>query len=158
MRNRPTFAGYPDPGVCDLGLSAISMSRKNATIDLHEPQTDPSRTWRCCPREPFSRESHGRIRRASLWRDAEARTSHAHLFSLSSPQFALRRHFVASMRLLWLSDIALMMLPKAYLFLSHCYSASATSGQAKSRVAKALTRDQARRIVAELPELLGRKD
>jgi hypothetical protein len=59
------------------------------------------------------------------------------------------------MRLLWLSDIALMMLPKAYLFLSHCYSASATSGQAKA--AGCLTRDKARRIaakVAKLPQLV----
>ena len=61
-----------------------------------------------------------------------ARTSHAHLFWLSSPQFALRRHFLASVRLSWLSDIPVMMVPKAYLFLSHCRSALATSGQAKA--------------------------
>ena len=35
-----------------------------------------------------------------------ARTSHAHLFWLSSPRFALRRHSLASMRLPLLSDIA----------------------------------------------------
>ena len=35
-----------------------------------------------------------------------AKTSHAHLFSLSSPRFALRRHSLASMRQSLLSDIA----------------------------------------------------
>ena len=64
-----------------------------------------------------------------------ARTSHAHLFWLSSPRFALRRHSLASMRLSLLWDIAAMMIPKAYLFLSHCRShcrsALATDGQAK---------------------------
>jgi hypothetical protein len=57
-----------------------------------------------------------------------ARTSHAHLFWLSSPRFALRRHSLASMRLSLLSDIAAMMIPKAYLFLSDCRSTAATVG------------------------------
>src|SRR6516165_8273108 len=35
-----------------------------------------------------------------------AKTSHAHLFSLSSPRFALRRHSLASMRQSLLSNIA----------------------------------------------------
>jgi len=53
------------------------------------------------------------------------------------------------MRLSLLSDIAVMMIPKAYLFLSHCCSALATSVQKqKQPVAKALTRDEARRIAA----------
>src|SRR5262249_34805020 len=51
-----------------------------------------------------------------------ARTSHAHLFWLSSPRFTLRRHSLASMRLSLLWDIAAMMIPKAYLFLSDCFS------------------------------------
>ena len=55
-----------------------------------------------------------------------------------------------------------MMIPKAYLFLSHCCSALATSVQKqKQPVAKALTRDEARRIaanIATLPELMSAVD
>jgi hypothetical protein len=40
----------------------------------------------------------------------------------------LRRHSLASMRLSLHSDIAVMMIPKAYLFLSDCRSAAATGG------------------------------
>jgi hypothetical protein len=132
----PNYSYARPSGACCgpvVGLSLTEAHRIAANIAklpelVRKPQSErggccqPSKCVNSCPPASI-------LLSAISWVFASksqvlARTSHAHLFWLSSPRFALRRHSLASMRLSLLSDIAAMMIQKVYLFLSDCRSAA----------------------------------